>query len=89
MLNLLVYGRFWNGAHGVYSYTIDEAPADTDEASRLAGDFATVLDWKVIRSTTERQRVRSGIDRTVATRKTLRGWRNGMRDERYCRLMFD
>jgi hypothetical protein len=87
---LEIYGYSWEGRRCVYSYRIEQAQAlalqgPNPEPRRLAGDFESVIDWRLVscQSTYEGNRtIKRGTDRY----KTIRGFRNGMSPRRFYRL---
>jgi hypothetical protein len=96
--HLQVYGYLWSGPTAVYSYTV---PADKVEkllnaheadcqTKACAGDFAALLDWRLVREDVAYERTASPpILRRIDTYRTLRGFRNGMRPSRFYRLAND
>lgn len=95
--HLEVYGYLWSGAKSVYSYQVDTGIAlaladrtrkySDDDAAKCAGDFSSLIDWRVVKHTFEYERTRSPpITRRIDTYRTLRGFRNGMTPQRFYRL---
>lgn len=86
---LEVYGRTWEGCRSVYPYRL-MAPVFTEEAvKRAAGDFAEVIDWRLVEHSTTYETLRSArysTKREIHTHRTLRGFRNGMTPGRFQRL---
>lgn len=82
-----VYGHLWSGPRAVYSYTVP-APVDDDAAAkRAAGDFADLIDWRLVEHSCAYEQTKSPpILRQIDTYKTLRGFRNGMSPGRFYRL---
>lgn len=79
---LEVYGRLWDGAKACSYYSLDKIVSTYEEASRVAGDFAQVIDWRLVKhdySWSRQGRTSTLID----TKTTLRGWRNGMTCQRF------
>lgn len=85
-LTLEVYGHLWSGPRAVYSYTVDKAPVTDQEAHRRAGDFASLIDWRVVKNTCTYEKAGRGLLRRIDVFKTLRGFRNGMTPRRFYRL---
>ena len=87
-LHLEVYGRTWGGFKSVYQYSQHNATAQEliDNPGRFAGDFESVIDYRVVEETNEYENVGRGLLRRVDTFKTLRGFRNGMTPRRFNRL---
>ena len=86
MLHLQIYGYLWSGPRAVYQYTIP-APITSDiEAKRHAGDFESLIDWRLVSESNAYEDTGHGLSRRIDTFKTLRGFRNGMTPRRFDRL---
>lgn len=86
-LTLEIYGYLWSGPRSVYSYSLPPGTTVTDDnVKRFAGDFESVLDWRLIRTTHSYERKSSGLFSRTDLYKTLRGFRNGMTPQRFYRL---
>jgi hypothetical protein len=84
-ITLEIYGVLWCGARAMHSYNIP-APITTDEeAKRHASDFASVLDWHLVRSTCTYERTGT-LSCRIDERRTLRGFRHGMTPQRFYKL---
>ncbi len=91
---LQVYGFAWGGFRGTYSYTLDTGtalaiagrkdPFASADAARCAGDFADLIDWRLIETSSQFERKGSTL-RRVTVQKTLRGYRNGMTPARFAK----
>ncbi len=88
--HLEIYGIAWSGARCVYQYSVTREDAEALRSlkimpERYAGDFQSVLDWRLVRS--EHTYYQSGpLMRRCDHFKTLRGWRAGMTNRRFNRL---
>lgn len=89
--HLEVYGRAWGGFRAVYQYTVtkeraDAMIADGKPSGLDAGDFESIIDWRLVEETNMVERTKSPpITRRVDTFRTLRGFRAGMTPKRfYC-----
>lgn len=86
--HLQIYGRTWSDRKAAYQYSL-ETPIKTDkEAQQAAGDFASVIDWRLVEETNAYEHISHGIARRIDTLKTLRGFRNGMNPQRFARLQY-
>lgn len=88
-LHLEFYGWAWGGFKGCYQYTIPPGIAAAEviaNPKRFAGDFESVIDFRVVEETNEYEG-KGTIKRRIDTFKTLRGFRNGMKPERFHRLI--
>lgn len=85
--HLEVYGYLWGGGKAVYSYVIPAAIKADEEANRAAGDFESLIDWRLVENTCTYERTSSPpITRRIDTYRTLRGWHAGMTCKRFYRL---
>lgn len=82
---LEVYGHLWQGCRAVYSYSPDHKIETDAEAEREAGDFASLIDWRLLEVTHEDHHTKRE-DVIIRRVKTLRGFRNGMTPARFYRL---
>lgn len=92
--HLEIYGRTYAGFRWVYQYPLTaqralaitalgaEGPNTLD-----AGDFAEIIDWRVVKETCEYSAPKHGVTQRTDTFKTLRGFRNGMTPARFSRLI--
>lgn len=84
---LEVYGYLWSGGAAVYSYNIGAPLISEAEAKAAAGDFESLIDYRVVRCTTTYEKMRGGLLRRCDVWKTLRGFRSGkMTPRRFYRL---
>ena len=86
-IHLEVWGYLWSGAKAVYSYTpkatAEEVIADP---KRFASDFASLLDFRVVQESNTYEQIGHCLTRRIDTFKTLRGFRNGMKPNRFYRI---
>lgn len=81
------YGHTWQGYRSVYAYTL-AAPIATDaEALRAAGDFQSVIDWRLVETQSTMKRHGRESCRTFCQR-TIRGFRHGMTPQRFASLAY-
>jgi hypothetical protein len=86
MIHLEVYGHTWGGARAVYSYAPKASAAEViANPSLYAGDFASLIDFRVVEETNTYEG-KGVIRRRIDTFKTHRGFRNGMTPRRFYRL---
>jgi len=89
MLHLQIFGYTFEGFKAAYQYTPKASAADVMAfPARFAGDFASVIDWRLVEETNEYERTsRPPITRRIDTFKTLRGFRAGMTPRRFDRII--
>lgn len=80
-----VVGRMWQGSIGCYSYEFQSLPTLQDVRSK-AGDFESVEDCEVIKSTSTFQPSESGYKRTTET-EIVRSWDTDVSAEIYLDCM--
>ena len=89
--HLQVVGHIYTGQRCAYQYTITATRAAElakgADASRDAGDFAQVTDFRVVRETNEYETVSGNMWRRIDTFQTMRGFRAGMTPKRFNALI--
>lgn len=86
--HLQIYGITWGGFRACHQYTVRQdqanvlATGDGSEVRRIAGDFQSVDDWRLV---SEANTYANNRRETVW--KTLRGFHNGMTPRRFNRLI--
>lgn len=84
---LEVYGYLWSGPRAVYSYNVQEPVKTDQEAKRHAGDFESLIDWRLVECSTIYEKSAPNLSRRVDQYRTLRGFRSGkMTPRRFYRL---
>lgn len=92
--HLEIFGRTYGGFKSCYQYPLTELralaltlPGAEGPNTLDAGDFAEILDWRVVKETVEYVTPRHGVFTRTDTFKALRGFRNGMSPRRFYRLI--
>lgn len=87
--HLQVYGFTYEGFRSCYQYTINEPImplSDVAAVKRLAPDFESLIDYRIVKETNEYEPTSRGLSRRIDTFKTLRGWRT-FSNRRYSRCV--
>lgn len=73
---LCVVGTLWSGAESAYEYTVESIPETNEQATRLADDFQSVSDFRIVS-------IKSGghWSRSWTERQVLREWQDAMSEE--------